>query len=546
MSKSLFFNALPDAQSSTGYDRNYNADDLSDFLSIVCDTGVVKTDTVDALPQGLRVVSASGMSVSVKAGKAVINGKAYINDTEEFFTVAPNGTASTRYDFIVVKYDNNISARTISLEMRTGTSARPTVDTLNREGRVYELMLAIIAVAPSAGIIAQSNITDTRGDADLCPWFTAVKGYDDYYDAIVQKHESTVTLSSISATVITDLPSTLYNERYSIIDVYTNGIKEAETAYTVTANGGYIVVTFAAQKGVGTKVTVILSNFIDGEGLTTALAQYSQFVQDITALKAANEINYICSGVNDNIAISQLVQARLNDSTAAGDVKINIIGNIGMSSPVKGTGVFASPYVWFDFTTDSSRNIVLDFSRCKMLSPSIPSGTFNYVFYTKNNISVNGVVFFAYNTAENTVVRVFAPDCKINEVTNSNFLVTTHKDSFIASSGTFTNCQGNVSGVVNNAFCFDCYGALRINGGTYYAYTGGVNANSAVVGVQVSSAVCIMYGVNAPTRASNGTQTNSIFQTSGYVNCRDLISVLPLYILDGQSTVDGTIPLSKP
>ena len=74
MSKALFFNALPDESSTTGYDRNYNADDLSDFLSIVCDTGVVKTDTVGAEPQGLKVVPASGRTVNVNAGKAVIKG----------------------------------------------------------------------------------------------------------------------------------------------------------------------------------------------------------------------------------------------------------------------------------------------------------------------------------------------------------------------------------------------------------------------------------------------------------------------------------------
>ena len=239
--RALFFNALPDAESATGYDRNYNADDLSNFLSIVCDTGVVKTNTANTQPQGLKVVAASGMTINVNAGKAAIKGKGFINEAIESLTVTANGTASNRYDYVVIKYDNNVSVRDITIELRTGTSSIPTVASLTRNAKVYELMLAYITVAPSATSIAQTNITDTRGNADLCPWFTAVKGYDDYYDAIVQVHENTVTLSSITNTVITDLPSRLYNKRYSLIEVYTNGIKEPESAFTASVSGGYKV-----------------------------------------------------------------------------------------------------------------------------------------------------------------------------------------------------------------------------------------------------------------------------------------------------------------
>ena len=32
--KSLFFNALPSSEFETGYDRNYNADDISNWLSV--------------------------------------------------------------------------------------------------------------------------------------------------------------------------------------------------------------------------------------------------------------------------------------------------------------------------------------------------------------------------------------------------------------------------------------------------------------------------------------------------------------------------------
>ena len=203
MSRALFFNALPDTSSATGYDRNYNADDLSDFLSIVCDTGVVKTNNdAGGNPQGLKVSSPSGRTINVAAGKAVIRGKAFINEATASFTVEANGTSTTRYDYVVVRYDNNVSVRNITLELVKGTSTQPT-SAVNTE-LVKELILAVISVAPSASTV---TVADKRGNATLCPWFTAVKGYDEYYDAIVQRHESTVTYSSNP--VVTTLPSNL-------------------------------------------------------------------------------------------------------------------------------------------------------------------------------------------------------------------------------------------------------------------------------------------------------------------------------------------------
>lgn len=550
MSKALFFNALPDNTSETGYDRNYNADDLSDFLSMVCDTGVIKTNTVNAEPQGLKVVATSGMMINVNVGKAAIKGKAFINETLEGFTVAANGTASNRYDYVVIKYDNNISARNIALELRTGTSAKPTVDNLTRSGRVYELMLAIITVAPSVASITQTNIADTRGTADLCPWFTAVKGYDDYYDAIIQPHESTVTTTSVTNTVVTGLPSNLYNERYSLIEVYTNGIKEPESAFSASVSSGYIVITFAAQKAVGTKITVILNNFIDGEGMTTALAQYTQLVRDVADLKESGEFNYICNGANDNILISNIVKTfySINDYR---NLKLNIIGNIGVSQPASGTGTSANPYVWFDFTKQVTTNRVatVDFSNAGAITPTIASGKVYNVFKAEE-IKIIGANVIASNTEANTTVKVFSSTSGRIYAENCRFWLTCYIDSLIAHTGTFVNCRGSVTNVASNSYCYltASSGIVRIYNGEYYAYTGDANAKSAIVGQSGADAVTMLYGVNAPTSSRSGFyQTNAIYQVSGggLISCTDLISTLPLNVVSGSSNIRGTLAKSK-
>lgn len=547
MGRSLFFNALPDGQSETGYDRNYNADDLSDFLSIVCDTGVIKTNTANAEPQGLKVAAASGMLINVNAGKAVVKGKAFISEALESFTVEGNGTVSNRYDYIVIKYDNNISARNITLELKTGTTSIPTVSNLVRTGKVYELMLAYITVAPSATSIAQTNITDTRGNAELCPWFTAVKGYDNYYDALIQRHEDNITYSSNP--VITTLASKLYNERYSLIEVYTNGIKEKETAYTVQTNSGYIVIEFAAAKAVGANITVILNNFIDGEGITTALAQYNQLVRDVANLKANGEYNYICNGINDNVVISNLVKTYLQGDPDYGSMKLNIVGKLGMHQPASGSGTTVLPYEWFDFNIESNRNVIVDFSRCGAIEPTIANGTYNYIFST-HNATIIGATVIASNAAVDTVIRISETASGAVKFENCRFYVTCYKYGIIALRGTFTNCRGSIANVIENSYCFQPtnYGVVKVIGGEYYSYTGDANKQSSIVGQSSADAVCILYGVSAPTLARSGFyQTNSLLQWTGggVLNCSDLISALPMVVVAGISNIRGTIAKSK-
>lgn len=558
MSKALFFNALPDPQSSTGYDRNYNADDISDFLSMVCDTGVVKTNTVSNEPQGLKVVAASDMTINVNAGKAAIKGKAFINDALESFTVAANGTTANRYDYIVIKYDNNVSARDITLELRTGTATIPTAAVLaqnNGHLKVYELMLAYITVEPSVTSITQANITDTRGEADLCPWFTAVKGYEDYYDAIIQSHEFNRTLSSASTTVITTLPSNLYSERYSLIEVYTNGLKEPEEidgtkVYTVSVSGGYIVITFTAQKAAGAKISVILNNFIDGEGMTTALAQYTQLLADVEDLKSGNEFNYICNGVNDNVLISNIVKAfySVNDYKS---LKLNVIGNIGMSAAAIGTGTTANPYGWFDFTKQvtTSRVATVDFSNASAITPTIANGTVNNIFRAEE-IKIIGANVIASNQETNSSIRGFSSNSGRIYAENCRFWLTGYSGCVVAYTGIFVNCRASVTNATGNSYCFQTAttGLTRLFGGEYYAYTGDSGNKSAIVGQSGADAVTIMYGVNAPTAARSGYyQTNSIYQVSGggMISCTDLISALALSVQTGASNIRGTIAKSK-
>lgn len=531
--KSLFFNAFPDEQSPTGYDRNYNADDISDWFSIVCATGVLKN--------GLAVSSGTGLSVNVAVGKATINGKGYVNNSVFNLTgmVAPTG-ATPNYYPIILRMDNTQtqSARKIYLMVGGALSAIPTVSALTRTESIYDLMLAYAVVQPNATTIGQ--IVDCRGDATLCPWFVAVKGYDNYYDAIIQQFESNVVMQSGGTTVVTNLSSSLYNEAYSLIDVYCNGLKEEDSDYTVNTSSEYITITFTATKTAGASISVVLSNFIDGEGLNNALQDYNQWVNDVENLKTAFEYTYICNGVNDNIQISNLINAFTQGGTDYGSMNLKVIGNFGYTAFANGSGTSGNAYRLFNFS-GGNRKVNLDFTNCSQITVNA-GGNYVWVFYG-SNYAVRGLNLVANGDA-GSCVRVFysnptCEDCRI--------WVNAYENSWIAQAGTFTNCRGSVSNTSGNSYCYLSNDLLRVNGGEYYAYTGSSSARSAVVGQSIASAVSILYSVNAPTSARSGYyQTNAVYQTGdNYLNCTDLISQLTLTVVSGKSNVRGTIPYSK-
>ena len=549
--KSLFFNAFEDENSATGYDRNYNGDDISDWQAAFFETGVIKTDVDNNEPQGLKVVATGGLNINVKVGRAAIKGKGYINTTLKSLSVEI-GESSARYDMIVLRYNNVQStaatSRKISIEYKKGTSAVPTVASLQRDNNVYELLLAYLYIGANSSTIG--GIYDKRGDKDLCPWFTPVKGYEDYYDAIIQHHESIVTMATTGTTVITDLSSNLYNNKYSLIEVYTNGIKEPQTAYSVSLSGGYIVITFTAQKSAGAKITVNLDNFIDGEGMSTALEQYTQLLADVTNLNAAGEYNYICNGINDNVLIGNIVRTYLDGGTDYGTMKLNVIGTIGMTAPAYGGGTASNPYGWFNFNIGSNRNAIVDFTRCGEIAPTITDGTYNNIFHSNNDIHIIGANVVASNTTANTIIRIIGTTSGVVKFENCRFYITAYQDSLIANRGTFINCRGSVANTINNSYCFlpASNSVVKLFGGEYYSYTGDSAKQSAIVGQSGADAVSILYGVSAPTSARSGFyQTNSILQFAGggMVNCTDLISELPMVVVSGSSNIRGTIAKSK-
>ena len=153
--KSSFFN-------SVSGDRKYSAEDWAAYFA-----SFVSNGTFASPSNSLQVVAATGMGITIKAGSGFLNGYYYRNTSDLNKTLAVADGVYSRIDRIVMRW--SLINRTITVEVLQGSVATaPTAPALTRNAEVYELALADILVGAGVTSVLQSNITDRRGDSNLC------------------------------------------------------------------------------------------------------------------------------------------------------------------------------------------------------------------------------------------------------------------------------------------------------------------------------------------------------------------------------------------
>lgn len=161
MEKSSFFN-------SVSHDRTYKAEDWAEYFASFIGNGVFPVPST-----GLQVVAGSGMNVTVRAGKAWINGYFYQNTGDLTVQLATADGQLNRIDRIVVQW--NLTNRTITTKVKSsGFSASPSAPAVQRDADIFELVLADVFVAAGVTAITQSRITDQRLNTSLCGVVAAV------------------------------------------------------------------------------------------------------------------------------------------------------------------------------------------------------------------------------------------------------------------------------------------------------------------------------------------------------------------------------------
>ena len=566
--RSGFFNALIEDGEA---DRKYNANDYADNLAVVIGNGVLRGSGDD-----LKVI-ASGMTLKVKTGRGWINGRWYNNDAQfDLATVSPPAGGS-RWDRVVLQLDNSKGLRTIKARYIKGEVAvNPQKPEPVRSGDVYELVLADVYVKSYATSL---EITDTRGDADLCGWVYSTSGDNSFFVALDNACKEWIevntrdfaewfldkknTLASVTLfkryiwrDVLTE--STKYasfnlpqwDEETCFLEVYVNGVLDTE-GVDYTRNG--TVLTFTYALAAGTEIMVNMYKSIDGTGIMSVADEITELQNTVAGMTVSKQYDYFCNGYNDNMKISEIVKAYLAGGDDYSSMTLRIYGTFGAVAPYQGVGDLLSPYKWFDVSLDdpAGRKVTLDFSCCSQLTFPVPEGSLNYIFYG-DGVHIVGADVNVYQKGVDTVVLAFSASEGEVVAENCRFWITAHTNSKVSCTGTFTNCRATVANTVGNSYCFTplTNSLLRLNGGEYKAYTGEASGFSAVVGQSSTetNAVSILNGVNAPTVGRSGYyQSNSIKQSSGggFVSCRDLISALPVAVIAGSSNVEGTIAKSK-
>lgn len=152
---------------SVAGDRKYTAANIGDYLQGIITSGVYADDS-----SSLQVLAGDGMQVLVQPGRAMLNFKYLENDAPLAFTLSAGGSQD-RVDAIVARVD--MLNRLCEIVVKQGTpAASPVAPTMTRTDVKMEYMLASVYVSKLATAITQENITDTRGNTDVCGWVTGI------------------------------------------------------------------------------------------------------------------------------------------------------------------------------------------------------------------------------------------------------------------------------------------------------------------------------------------------------------------------------------
>lgn len=324
---------------SENQDRLYSAEDMNQPYKRLVSNGVFATPA-GTPSDDLRVVEASGMTVTVKAGQGIFGDKWFSMAADLAVTVPINSGIEQRLDSIIARVDTRQSVRAGSIVYRTGVAGQnPSAPALDTTTGVSEYRLANVLVAAGASEITQANITDTRGSSD-CGYITALvksvdtsvlfsqfqTAYEEYYDestgefaawvnqqkqawadlmeqvqgdlsavnsiARVQAVVSTIYIGSLggqyrlSVPLDSLIPS--FNPNTDLLNIYINGIMLDSGMWTYDGTSAYapnVVFNFTPPATENKLVIEVLKSVVPSDAAST-LSVLAELNQKISAISA--------------------------------------------------------------------------------------------------------------------------------------------------------------------------------------------------------------------------------------------------------------------
>ncbi|MGE7216580.1 hypothetical protein ACQKJC_08780 [Priestia koreensis] len=230
MEKSSFFN-------SVSGDRRYKAEDFANYFNKFISNGV--------FPDNLQVVASADMKTKIKSGSAWIGGYMYENTSEVLLTHEPSDGSLNRIDRIVIRL--NYQERSIKAAIKPSiVSSSPVAQTLQRDSDIYELAIADVYIKAGSLTITQANITDQRGNGQLCGTVNNLFAMQNVNASAVLVNDSNQNYDNTNLEAVLD-------ELKRPLNVYRSGMD---------ANDKYTVVEFKRSSGTLFKKSV-LSNLVN-------------------------------------------------------------------------------------------------------------------------------------------------------------------------------------------------------------------------------------------------------------------------------------------
>lgn len=163
MWESGFFN-------SVNGDRVYNAEQMSSIFE-----GLITDGVYEAVGDKLAVQSSGGMTIHVASGRGWCKKHWFNNTTPYQMTLEASDVTLNRWCAVCIKVDESDSVRDAKPSLKYSEYATaPVKPEPENSETVKELILAYVYIKAGASEITASDITDTRGNSELCGWVTGL------------------------------------------------------------------------------------------------------------------------------------------------------------------------------------------------------------------------------------------------------------------------------------------------------------------------------------------------------------------------------------
>lgn len=149
------------------YDREYSAQEFTDYFKTLINTGIMKS----AGNQLAVTSNGSSMMTTIDTGIAFILGRYYENDSIKELIHDTESLGNSRIDRVVIRMDLSTEARYVKAFIKKGVpSSNPVPLQLTQTQNIYEISLAQVRIVGGQTFLAKDAITDERGTDIICPW----------------------------------------------------------------------------------------------------------------------------------------------------------------------------------------------------------------------------------------------------------------------------------------------------------------------------------------------------------------------------------------